>query len=140
MCLKWLVTAAFGSFEPFCLESGHVMSVVNYISIPQYIMIHFHCSVCWRCMLLGTSSRVCLAYLQSSFSFSFCFTYFYITLLLLILFYHFIIASCLSFTITPISTFNRAFVSEIQQCLPVVILHCLQIFYHNIDHHTKSHI
>ena len=47
----------------------------------------------------------------------------------------------LSFTITPISTFSRAFVSEIQYnaCLKLFVvilqdLHCLQRFYHNVDH------
>ena len=55
--------------------------------------------------------------------------------------------------IIPISTFNGAFVSEYDDAcvrLFVVILqdlHCLQRFYHNVDHrgiklyyHTKFHI
>ena len=50
-----------------------------------------------------------------------------------------LIIGVLSFNITPISTFRGAIVREIQKCLPEAIcllqdLHCLQRFYHNIDH------
>ena len=64
-----------------------------------------------------------------------------------------LIIEVLSFSIIPFSTFREAIVSEIQKCLTEAIvvllqdLHCLQRFYHNVDHwgiklyyHTKFHI
>ena len=52
-----------------------------------------------------------------------------------------LIIGVLSSTITPISTFSGAFVSEIDNnpCLRLFVvilqdLHCLQRFYHNVDH------
>ena len=40
-----------------------------------------------------------------------------------------LIIGVLSFTVTPISTFSGAFVSEIQQCLPEAILHKTYMVY-----------
>ena len=46
-----------------------------------------------------------------------------------------LIFGVLSFTITPISTFTGAFVSEIQQCLPEAICCCITIFAEILSQH-----
>ena len=61
---------------------------------------------------------------------------------LLLVKYKMLIIGILNLTITPIFTFSRASISEIQKCLPEAICCCIARFsliYHNVDHWCIKH-